>query len=316
MSTSTASWSTVVIINPQAGGGRTRRLWPTLRDTLDTTLGTYATRWTRRPGEATEHARAALHDGYNRIVAVGGDGTLNEVANGFFEDGAHIQSEAVLVPISCGTGSDFRRSLDAALPPEAAVRALLRDRFRTIDVGHLQYTDEDGRSASRYFVNIASFGMGGAVDRVVQSLPAKAQLGGRLAYLYAILHTLVRYTNPPVDLSVDGTPRGTFRIRNVAVANGRYFGGGLPMAPRARLDDGQFDVVVLGDLSRRALLRHARRFYAGTHTTLKQVSTFRGRRITATPHTDAPVRLDVDGEPLGRLPATFEIIPHALRIQY
>ena len=292
------------------------RLWPTLRPALDATIGTYATRWTERPDEATELTRAALHNGYERILAVGGDGTLNEVANGFFEDDAPIRSEAVLAPISCGTGSDFRRSLDASLPPEAAIHALLQDRVRAIDVGHLEYTNDSEHMTTRYFVNIASFGMGGAVDRTVQSLPAKEQIGGRLAYFYAILHTLVRYENQPVELSVDGVSHGPFRIRSVAVANGRYFGGSLPIAPRAQLDDGQFDVVVLGDMTRRMLFRHARRFYEGTHTTLEDVLTLRGRQITATPHTDAPVRLDVDGEPLGRLPATFKVIPHALRIQY
>ncbi len=309
-------FATVVIVNPQAGGGRARRLWPGLREALDVTVGTYATRWTTRPGEATEYARTALRNGYDRVLAVGGDGTLNEVANGFFDGDAPIRPSAVLAPIGGGTGSDFRRSLGAAMPPDAAVRALLQDRFRTIDLGRLRYTAEDGREATRYFVNIASFGMGGAVDRVVQSLPAKRWLGGRLAYLYAILHTLAHYTSPPVELSVDGVPRGTFRIRNVAIANGRFFGGGLKIAPCARLDDGRFDVVVLGDLTRRALLRHAPRFYRGTHTALHHVATMRGQRIVAAPAADAPVRLDVDGEPLGRLPATFEIVPRALRIQF
>lgn len=309
-------FSTVVIVNPHAGGGRARQLWPELRTALDATVGTYATRWTTRPGEATEHARTALRDGYDRVLAVGGDGTLNEVANGFFDGDTPIRPSAVLAPISCGTGSDFRRSLDASMPPEAAVHTLLQDRFCTIDLGRLRYTTEDGDDATRHFVNIASFGMGGAVDHLVQSLPMKARRSGRLAYLYAILHTLVRQPNVPVDLSIDGVPRGTFRIRNVAVANGRFFGGGLPIAPRARLDDGRFDVIVLGDLTRRALLRHAHRFYRGTHTALKHVFTVRGTRITATPTTDATVRLDVDGEPLGRLPATFEIVPQALRVQY
>jgi diacylglycerol kinase family enzyme len=105
-------------------------------------------------------------------------------------------------------------------------------------------------------------------------------------------------------------------ISNVAVANGRFFGGGLEIAPEAQVDDGQLDVIVLGDFSRRALIRHARRFYDGTHLRLDDVSAFRGRCITATPHSDAPVRLDVDGEALGRLPATFTVRPRALRIQY
>jgi YegS/Rv2252/BmrU family lipid kinase len=308
--------STVVILNPRAGGGRAERLWPMLRDALDATLGAYVLRRTQGPHDATRHARTALRRGADRIVAIGGDGTLNEVANGFFDADASVRPEAVLAPISCGTGSDFRRSLGGPRSPTAAVRALLQHRVRSIDVGRLQYTTDAGREAVRYFLNIASFGLGGAVDQVVETLPGKAQAGGRLAYLYAILHVLVRYRNQPVTMAVDGTPVYAGPISNVAVANGRFFGGGLEIAPEAQVDDGQLDVIVLGDFSRRALIRHARRFYDGTHLRLDDVSAFRGRCITATPHSDAPVRLDVDGEALGRLPATFTVRPRALRIQY
>lgn len=313
---SMVSRSTVVILNPRAGGGRAERLWPTLRRTLDATVGSYTVHRTQAPNDATQHARIALQRGADRIVAIGGDGTLNEVANGFFHGNAPIRPEAVLAPISCGTGSDFRRSLDAPLAPEAAVQMLMQNRLRAIDVGHLQYTTDSGHDAARYFLNIASFGMGGAVDEVVQTLPGKAHVGGRLAYLYAILHTLVRYRNQPVTMAVDDTPVYSGPMCNVAVANGRFFGGGLEIAPAAQVDDGVLDVIVLGDLPRRTLIRHARRFYDGTHLGLDGVSRFRGRRITATPRTDMPVHLDVDGEAMGRLPATFTVRPRALRIQY
>lgn len=308
--------STVVILNPSAGGGRAERLWPTLRRTLDATLGTYVLRRTHGPGDAIRHTRTALSQGADRVVAIGGDGTLNEVANGFFDADTPVQPEAVLAPINCGTGGDFRRSLGAPLPPDAAVRTLLQSRTRTIDVGRLRYTTASGRNAVRYFLNIASLGMGGAVDQVVHTLPAKAQMSGRLAYLYAILHTLVRYRNQPITLDVDGTTVYAGPVCNVAVANGRFFGGGLLIAPDAQVDDGRLDVIVVGDLPRFALLRHARRFYRGTHLDLDGVSAFRGCQITARPRTNAPVRLDVDGEAMGRLPATFTLHPHALRIQY
>lgn len=310
------SGPTVVILNPSAGGSRAERLWPMLRRTLDTTLGTYALRRTQGPGDAIRHTRTALRRGADRIVAIGGDGTLNEVVNGFFAADTPVQPEAVLAPISCGTGSDFRRSLGASRSPDAAVRTLLQRRIRTVDVGRLQHATASGRDAVRYFLNVASLGLGGAVDQVVHTLPAKAQMGGRLAYLYAILYTLARYHNQPITLDVDDATVYVGPICNVAVANGRFFGGGLQIAPDAQVDDGQLDVIVLGDLPRRALLRHARRFYQGSHLHLDGVLAFRGRRVTARPRTDEPVRLDVDGEAMGRLPATFTVLPHALRIQY
>ncbi len=308
--------STVVILNPHAGGGRADRLWPTLRRALDATVGSYSVHRTQQPHDATMLARAALRRGVGRIVAIGGDGTLNEAANGFFDDGVPIHPEAVLAPISCGTGGDFRRSLHTSADPALAVRALLQNRVRTIDVGQIQYTTAPGARATRLFLNIASFGMGGAVDRVVHTLPGKAQLGGQAAYLYAILHTLARYRNQPVTLHVDDEPVFDGPIRAVAVANGRSFGGGLPIAPDAHLNDGRFDVVVLGDLPRRTLIRHIKRFYAGTHLSLDGVLAFRGRHITAHPATRNPVLLDVDGEPMGQLPATFTLHPRALRVQY
>lgn len=312
----TARSSTVVILNPQAGGGRAARRWPALRAALDAAVGPYTLHRTQGPNEATRHARAALRRGVDRVVAVGGDGTLNEVVNGFFADDAPVHPAAVLVPISCGTGGDFRRSLGAPAAPEAAAQALLQPRTRRVDVGRLQYTTAAGREAVRYFLNVASFGMSGAVDRAVHALPPRARASGRLAYLAAILHTLIRYRNQPVALAVDDAPVYTGPVRNVAVANGRFFGGGLPIAPEAWIDDGLLEVVVLGDLPRRAVLRHAGRFYAGTHLALDGVHAFRGRRVTAQPRTPTPVLLDVDGEAMGRLPATFTICPRALRIQY
>lgn len=311
-----ATQSTVVILNPQAGGGRAGRRWPAMRRVLDATVGSYAVHRTQQPQDATRLTRSALQRGAGRIIAIGGDGTLNEAANGFFDDGVSLHPQALLAPISCGTGSDFRRSVGGPVSPTAALHALLQHRVRSVDVGLLQYTTAGGRRATRVFVNIASFGMGGAVDRVVQTMPGKAYLGGRAAYFYAILHTLALYRNRPVTLHVDGDRVFSGPVRNVAVANGRCFGGGLPIAPDASLDDGTLNVVVLGDLSRRALLRHARRFYTGTHYDLDGVDTFRGQHITAAPLSDAPVLIDMDGEPMGRLPASFSIRPSALRIQY
>lgn len=303
---------TRVIVNATAGGGRAGARWPHIQQKLERQIGAFSFAFTEGPGHATELTRVALRGPYKRIIAVGGDGTLNEVVNGFFEDETPIRPDAVLTPISCGTGGDFRRSLD----PSAAFPTLTPSRIRPVDVGRLTYTGDHGTRTTRHFINIASFGMGGAVDRAVQRVPMRSRIGGRAAYFLAIARTLIRYRNQPVVLQIDGDAKGPFTIRNVAVANGRHFGGGLPIAPDARPDDGQLDIVVLGDMSRTDLIRNARHFYAGSHLTLERTATFRGRTVEAIPLGDAPVLLDVDGEPLGRLPATFSIRPRALRIQY
>lgn len=306
---------TKVILNPTAGSGAAADQWPRVREALRAAVGDFSLVRTERPGHAIHLTRAALRGPFRRIVCIGGDGTLNEVVNGFFAQNQPIRPDAILAPIACGTGGDFQRSLPAA-PHGRRAAALAQQRTQRIDVGRLHYTAHDGTRATRHFLNIASFGMGGAVDQAVHAFSLKSWIGGRLAYLYAILKTLVRYRNHPVEICADGAVRGRYTIRNVAVANGRFFGGGLAIAPQANLSDGQFDVVILGDLSRTALLRHAPRFYRGTHHTLDGVDTFRAASLTATPLGDRPVLLDVDGEPLGRLPATFDLMPNALTIQY
>lgn len=303
---------TRVIVNPSAGGGRVRADWPALQQQMERQIGAFSFAFTEGSNHATDLTRRALSGPYQRIVSIGGDGTLNEVVNGFFDDGAPVRPGAVLVPVACGTAGDFRRTLgrSAALPDFTARR------LQRIDVGRLTYTDADERQTTRHFINIASFGMGGMVDAIVRDLPLKPLLGGRLAYLVAILQTLARYRNPAVELRIDGVPRGRMTIRNVAVANGQFFGGGLRIAPDASLQDNRLDIVIIKDLSVPDLIQHMRQFYSGTHAEIDGVSIVRGRRVEAHPVDATPVLLDVDGEPLGRLPATFEVIPRALTIQY
>ncbi len=307
---------TRVIVNPAAGGGRVRQVWPQLHQQIEQQIGAFSFAFTNGPNHATALTRRALNGPYQRIIAIGGDGTLNEVVNGFFRDGALLRPDAVLVPVACGTAGDFRRTLGRSTPlPDFRAQ-----RLQTVDVGRITYTDATEEAAKqpaqRHFINIASFGMGGMVDAVVRDLPLKSLLGGRLAYLYAILHTLVRYRNATIELHIDGTDYGRYTIRNIAIANGRYFGGGLPIAPHASLQDGLLTIIIIKDMSRIDFIRHARRFYAGRHLELDAVSAFQGRHIEARPTSAPPVLLDVDGEPLGRLPATFEVLPQALTIQY
>lgn len=258
--------------------------------------------------------RRALADGFDRIVAVGGDGTLHEVVNGFFDGTSPLAPEAVLVHLPFGTGGDFRRSLGVPTGWDA-VDQLTSDRIRRIDLIRATVTTDHDQK-TRYVANIASFGLGGVVVRSMQRLRGTAFVGGLLSYLGAILHGLAVHTPPVVEIDVDDTSLGRLRIHNVAVANGHTFGGGLRIAPSARLDDGRLDVVVLRDLPIRTLLRHAHRFYRGTHPELDGVVTATGQRVVARPvDADEPILLDLDGEPVGHLPATFEIVPDAIRVQ-
>jgi YegS/Rv2252/BmrU family lipid kinase len=304
---------TCAIVNPNAGGGRLRRQWPGLLRRLLAITDGLSVQWTTGPRSATAQTRAALRNRFDRILAIGGDGTLHEVVNGFFEGRTAIAPEATLVHLPFGTGVDFRRSLDVptGLP---SVAQLTSPKVRRIDLIRALVTTDTGPE-TRYVANIASFGLGGLVVQSMQHLQGSALVGGRLSYLGAILRGLAVHTPPLVDLAVDDAWIGRVRIHNVAVANGHTFGGGLQIAPCARIDDGRLDVVVLRDLPIRTLLRHAHRFYRGTHPGLNGVEIATGQRVAALPVDAPPVPMDLDGESLGRLPAVFELVPDAIRVQ-
>lgn len=305
---------TCVIANPAAGQGRVRRLWPVLQSRLSAAVPELSYHWTAAQGDGTALTRQALREGYRRIVMVGGDGTFHEVVNGFFAaDGTALAPSAQLVPLPCGTGTDFRRAL--GLPAGVdAIPLVQSERVRAVDLLRVTYTAPDGTQRHRYALNIASFGLSSSVARHVNRsrLPLP---GPTLRYLLPILRTLLTHRPFTVELCLDGTPLPTRPVRLVAVANGPSFGAGIQIAPSAMVDDGLLDVTVLHDVPLWRLLWHARRFYQGTHSALRGVSTYRGRRLTARAPEGPPVFLEADGELLGHLPAAIEVVPQALRLQ-
>jgi YegS/Rv2252/BmrU family lipid kinase len=300
---------TTVIVNPKSQGGRLGKRWSELADTIGRAFP-FDDVMTTGIGDATRLAREALRGGAERIVAIGGDGTVNEVVNGFFEDGKPINPAAGLGLIPFGTGGDFRRSFDLPLEVGKAAAIIAGDRRRTIDVGRLDYTRADGTRALRMFANIASFGVSGVVDRLVNESGKRL---GRLSFMMATARATWSYKNQRVQLTFDGKDRVESTISTVAIANGQYFGGAMHVAPHAELDDGLFDVIAMGDFGFGDLVTSGRRLYKGTHLSMAKVSSRRAKVIEAEAiEAGANVELDVDGEPLGRLPARFEIVPAAL----
>lgn len=309
-----------VIVNPRSQNGALGSAWPDLARVVRREWGPFETLMTQAPGDATRLARTALRAGCDLVVAVGGDGTVHEVANGFFEGDCPIRPGAALGVLPFGTGGDFRRSLGVPREIAAAARVLFGGTRRAIDVGRLEFAQGGrggarGHRGHRIFVNIASFGIGGEVDRIVNA--SSKALGGRVSFLLGTARAALRYRNQKVRLVFDGNDDTalTAVINNVAVANGRYFGGGMHIAPGASLDDGKFDVVILGDLTRLDLVLSGRRVYSGTHIGMPKVSHRRAMRLDASPVDPADeVLLDVDGEAPGALPASFTLLPGALSV--
>jgi len=244
-------------------------------------------------------------------VAVGGDGTVNEAACGFFDGRRPVAPGALLGVIPHGTGCDLARTLGIGRTIEAACARLAGPSSRLVDAGVVDLVGHDGRRAERLFVNVASFGCGGAVAAAIAA--GSKRLGGKLAFMLTTARTLLRYRDQPVTVTVDGGAPEEMRITNYAVCNAQYFGGGMWVAPAARLDDGRFDVTIWAGFGLRDFILKRRSLYNGAHVREPGTRVFQARRVAAT--SPDRVLVEIDGEPAGRLPATIEILPGALRFK-
>lgn len=303
--------TTVVVANPAAAGGGVGRRWPAIERTLRAHLGGCAIRRSGPEGTVAVLAERAVRDGATAVLSLGGDGTHNEVLNGVLRAGRAPGSVALGI-LPAGTGGDFRRLLTAGASLEEAARALPSASAALIDVGAIEHSTDDGGRASRYFLNIASAGVSGLVDRLVNR--SSKRLGGRLTFLLATLRALRRYRPARVRLTVDDRVAGVYDVAVLAVCNGRWAGGGMLIAPAARLADGVLDVVVIRHAPLVATALRTPRLYRGTHVDSPLVDTFRGRHVEVALAGDAPAWVDVDGEAPGVAPATFRVHPGAVRL--
>lgn len=304
----------LLIVNPRAAAGKAARERPQLESQLRHHGAEFHTRMTERAGHAADLAREALRGGAEGVAVVGGDGTMSEALQGFFDEaGQPISPGAWLGPLPCGTGGDFRKTALPGVRDEDRVRRLMESSPRPLDVGWLEFVRDDGSPGACPFLNIASFGLGGLVDRLVNEGPK--WIGGRAAFMWGGLRASLRYDAQPIRLYVDDVFVAETKISNVAVANGQFFGGGMHIAPGARLDDGLFDVVVLPEASYAAQARALPALYRGTILRQPNVIHRRGASVFAEPVEESPVLLDVDGEAPGRLPATFSIRTGVVRLR-
>lgn len=301
---------TVFVVNPHAANGETGRTWPQIRARAREVLGTFEERHTTGAGDATRLTRESLRQGAKRIVAVGGDGTLNEVINGFFLEEAPLDEEAVLGFLPNGTGCDVTRTLPLPTALGPSLETLREGFVRRIDLGRIRFSDPAGESRVRYFHNIASAGLGGeVVARVNRTSKA---CGPFLSFIWGTLVTLFVYRGNRVRLSLDDGAVETMPILHIAVANGRYHGGGMLVAPGALPDDGLFEVTIIGTMPLPLTLWHLPKLYRGGIDKVRRVSLRRARKVLLA--SEERVLLDVDGEQPGTLPAEISILPKALKM--
>jgi YegS/Rv2252/BmrU family lipid kinase len=306
----------LIIVNPASAGGATGDAWPGVASAVRRHFGAFEVAFTKGAGEAADIAERESRAGRRFVIACGGDGTVNEVANGLLRAGAGAE----LGVLPSGTGGDFRRTLGVPARTADAAKQLREGATRVMDAGRVRFVGARGEEETRFFVNVASFGMGGDVINRVKTrsgLPAGAArlLGGRASFAAAALQAALAFEKPAVRVSLDGGAEARLTVANFCVANARYFGGGMRIAPSAKVDDGRFDVVAIGDVSALKVLTNSYRLYLGTHLGMQEVRHALARVVRAEPASGEVVKLEVDGELAGRLPAEFEILPAALHVR-
>jgi diacylglycerol kinase (ATP) len=302
-----------LIVNPASAAGRTGRHFDAIARAVRGAVGDFECAFTRARGDGVRLAREALASGGKLVVAVGGDGTASEVIDGLTGEAGPRDPDALFGFIPRGTGGDLRKSIGLAGDVESAARALASRDEAVLDLGRLELVGARGGREVRHFANVAGFGVSGVVsDRVNQGwkLPS-----GKLSFMLASAQALLGWTDQQVRWRADGGPWQEERLTALSVCNGRYFGGGMMVAPDARMDDGLFDVVAWAGLGLADFVTKRRMLYDGTHLELPNTRVWRARVVEAEPVGDAVVRLDVDGESPGQLPARFTILPGALRIR-
>lgn len=302
--------STFVLVNPSSRSGATGRRLPELEGLLRRHVGDYQILCTEREGDGERLAVLAVDRGATRLVIAGGDGTVSEAVSGLLSCGRADAVEIGLLPL--GTGRDFARVLGLGTDLEASVARLATGRRRQVDAGRIRCRARTGGERIRYFLNIASIGLSAESARWLALQGQRRRKRGPLSYVVSALVGLARYRMPPVTIRVDDRVVHEGRLSLLAASNGQYFAGGMRVAPGASIDDGLLDVVIIDGMSRRAALLKFPRLFLGRHVGDRRVRVLRAVVVRA--ESAAEVWIEADGEPVGTLPGTIEILPGAVRL--
>ena len=302
-----------LIINPKSGNGKTKKRWENkIKPLLDSKNMDYEFQFTEYQNHATEICKTAIEKGNDFIVAIGGDGTFNEVVNGFFENKKLINPKVVFGLISSGTGSDTIKTLGHSEEFEEAIDILENGVTKKIDVGLAIFQNFENKKESRYFINVADVGLGGdVVDRVNKTTKV---FGGKVSFYIGAIRGILHHKKVKSKIFFNSENQHECDLNLVAIANGKYFGGGMMIAPNAENDDGFFDVVSVQDAGRWKLLTNIGKIYKGKHLELPEaIEHPRSKNVVV--ESEEPIFLDLDGEQVGTTDCEFSIIPKILSIK-
>jgi diacylglycerol kinase (ATP) len=306
----------VAIVNPTAGGGLALRRWRKTEPELRERWPQLRIEHTEGQGHATHLARAALEQGASVVIAVGGDGTANEVLTGFMDDEGNSRfPRAELGLLGGGTGGDFLRQLGS--PSWDAQLSALDRPGRAIDYGVMRFQDHEGHVRVRPFLNAATAGLTGhVVARVLRSGRMSRRLLGRKGiYVWNSLLEILAHRARTVEVRADDAEPRRIALALAAMTNGQFFGGGMWIAPMAAIDDGRLELLYTGDVSTASLLGLLAKIFKGRHVGHPKVFACGTHRVRLSPVDDEVVLVEMDGEQPGRLPAEIWIVPRGLRLR-
>jgi diacylglycerol kinase (ATP) len=304
---------TLFIINPASARGTTLKRWQVARKEFVKSGINFDEQQTTHPGEALSITRNAIKTGTKRVVAIGGDGTLNEVVNGYLDEvKIASQQETAIGLLPSGTGSDFRRSI-GLLKKEDSIRAIIAARTRLIDAIKVEFEDQHGKKITRHSLNVVSFGLGGEVTTYVnnwrKTLPN--WVGGNIRFVAAAVLALKQFKNREVTIKIDDKPALSIQSNLIVVGNGRFAGGGMMLAPQAELDDGLLDVILTNGATRMNIIGELPRVYSGGLLKNPKVSLYKAKTVLI--ESTEKLAIDIDGETVGFTPARATILPMAVR---
>ncbi len=301
---------TFIVVNPAAGFWKTAKRWKKIKKFADRIIKNFSFQFTERPLHAVEIVRSAVEKGFRKIVSVGGDGTFNEVVNGLFSKSGLTCEECCVSEIPSGTGRDFMRNFSKKLSLRKAVERVVGGEERFIDIGRAEFVSFDGSEGVRFFANEVSFGLGGLVDRIMNTGWRK-RFGGKVGYFSGVLKALWEYKPKSVVLKVDNEIVFEGKVMVGVVSNGGYFGGGMKIAPDSKVDDGFLRIVVIEEMTKPIFISLAKDIYRGTHLKRKGIHIWKGRSVEVL--SDEEVLIDMDGEFVGKVPMKVEILERSLR---
>ncbi|SHI91861.1 diacylglycerol/lipid kinase family protein [Lutispora thermophila] len=297
------------IVNPVSANGATGKEWPVFEKTIKASGINLDYAYTEYPMHAKFLTQEALKAGYKTILSVGGDGTMNEVLNGFFYEGMLINENASLSIFSRGTGCDTIRTIGIDKDVDSIIEVLKFGKIKLVDVGIAEFIQYEGNTTQRYFLNVSDIGIGAQTTyRVNRSSKA---LKGFLSFLIGALSTMISYKNKDFEITIDDITINE-KLNSIIIANGKYFGGGMKIAPMADMSDGYFDIIIIGNISKFDFLLNFPKIYKGTHMNHPKLLHYKGKKIKINAKQKALI--EVDGEQPGVIEANINILPNKLKI--